>query len=86
MIGELLLKCCTLKSSKSVKGEAIVQNIGRSYNLQVCNECWEEGGGVCICVGGGSFHCFIVSILSVHVSVHGLRPVAVWGWVQLMYC
>ena len=53
MIGELLLKCCTLKSSKSVKGEAIVQNIGRSHNLQVCNQCWEEGGGVCVCVGKG---------------------------------
>ena len=80
MIGELLLKCCTLKSSKNVKGEAIVQNIGRSHNLQVCNQCWEEGGGVCVCVWvGGSFCCLIVSILSAHVSVHGLRPVAVWG-------
>ena len=59
MIGELLLKCCTLKSSKSVKGEAIVQNIGRSHNLQVCNQCWEEGGGVCV---GGWGVAFVVSL------------------------
>ena len=33
---------------------------------------------MCVWVGG-SFCCLIVSMLSAHVSVHGLRPVAVWG-------
>ena len=57
-----MLKCCTLKSEKShFKGEALVQTIGRSPRLQVCN-CILNCGmrysfqALSITLGGGGGH------------------------------